>query len=46
MVEAILTINERPDGLVARSRTRLASLFRGWDEVGAEFLDAVEGIAR
>ncbi len=45
MVEAILTINERPDGLVARSRTRLASLFRGWDDVGADVLEAVEDIA-
>lgn len=46
MVEAILRVDERPDELTARGRTRLASLFRGWDEVGAEFLDAVEGIAR
>jgi len=46
MLEAVLTVDKYSDELVALGKERLGGMFYGWDDVGAEFLDAVEGIAR
>lgn len=44
MLRAILSLDKCSEEIVARGHTRLNSLFRGWDEVGAVFLEAVESI--
>ncbi len=46
MAEAVIKSEKHSDEFVGQGRMRLASLFRGWDEVGADFLGAVEGISR
>ena len=46
MLRAILSIDKGSEDLVARGHSRLNGLFRGWDEIGAEFLAAAESIAQ
>lgn len=46
MLRAILSLDKCSEEIVARGRTRLNTLFRDWNEVGAVFLEAVESIVQ
>ncbi len=45
MVNAILTLDQSSEELVARGQVRLNELFQGWDDVGSEIIEALGGIA-